>query len=179
MRIDVPEEAVLDAVLFDPQGAAAILHQLAITETAWIRPGLLDDISTKAGVDPQRFKRLLDALCAAGIANRLDDAVGLCVARDDALRHASVLRGAAYALHRHRDANQLEITLTPPAHPSRLMEVLPKGAFRGLDCITPRTVLWSLPAKLGADLSFLARSLTVKGSTGSKACSTQQGPGRW
>lgn len=129
MSIDVPEDAVLDAVFFDPQGAASILHQLAQIEAASIRPGLLDDICQKAGIEPQRFARLLSALCGAGITIRYGDSIGLSVARDDALRHASVLRGAAYARHRHRDSNELEITLTPPAHPSRLMEVLPKGGF--------------------------------------------------
>jgi len=45
------------------------------------------------------------------------------------LRYAAVLRGVAYARYRQRDSNQIEITLSPPALPSRLMEILPKQGF--------------------------------------------------
>jgi phosphatidylserine/phosphatidylglycerophosphate/cardiolipin synthase-like enzyme len=40
-----------------------------------------------------------------------------------------MLRGVAYAQYRQRDSNQVDITLSPPAHPSRLMEILPKQGF--------------------------------------------------
>ena len=57
------------------------------------------------------------------------DGYGLSVSPANALRYAAVLRGVAYAQHRHRDANTVEITLSPPASPSRLMETLPKSGF--------------------------------------------------
>lgn len=129
MWINVPEEAVLDAVLFDPHGAASVLHQLACTDASPVRSALLNDICKNGNHAPQRFRELLDALIAAGVLDRDDGGVRLLVSREDAVRHAAVLRGAAYARYRHRDANQVEITLSPPAHPSRLMEVLPKAGF--------------------------------------------------
>ncbi|MFM9850252.1 MAG: phospholipase D-like domain-containing protein [Hyphomicrobiaceae bacterium] len=129
MKLDLPEEALLDAVSFDPRGAALMLQQLATAQVSIARAGLLDDMRGGANLSPQRFQDLLEALIGAGAISRSPDGVSLAITQGDALRHAAVLRGAAYAKYRHRDSNSVEITLSPPAHPSRLMEVLPKSGF--------------------------------------------------
>ncbi|WP_439542591.1 phospholipase D-like domain-containing protein [Hyphomicrobium sp.] len=129
MKIDLPEEALLDAVSFDTRGAALLLQQLATAQVSIVRAGLLDDMRGVANLSPQRFRDLLEALIGAGAISRSQDGVSLAISREDALRHAAVLRGASYAKYRHRDSNSVEITLSPPAHPSRLMERLPKGGF--------------------------------------------------
>jgi len=90
---------------------------------------LLDDIARKENMPTQRLQPLLTALCASGLVSAHTDGFVLVVDSEEALRHAAVLRGVAYAQYRHRDANQVEITLSPPAHPSRLMEILPKQGF--------------------------------------------------
>src|SRR5262249_48335302 len=77
----------------------------------------------------QRLQPLLAALSASGLIRSEGSRFALAVNGEEALRHAAVLRGVAYAHYRHRDANQVEITLSPPAYPSRLMEMLPKQGF--------------------------------------------------
>lgn len=129
MKFSVPEEAVLDAVEFDPLGAALVLQQFAAAEPSILRAGLIDDIREASGLSQQRFTKLIDPLIATGALQNHSDGLSLAISREDARRHAAVLRGAAYANYRHRDTNTVEITLTPPANPSRLIEVLPKSNF--------------------------------------------------
>ena len=119
----------MDAALFDPLGAATLLSAFARRGSAPVRSGLLDDIARKENMPTQRLQPLLTALCASGLVSAHTDGFVLVVDSEEALRHAAVLRGVAYAQYRHRDANQVEITLSPPAHPSRLMEILPKQGF--------------------------------------------------
>ena len=124
-----PEEAVVDAVLFDPLGAQVLLTALARSGAMPVGPGLLHDISDKEALTPERMGTLLSALQTAGLIRPESDGYSLRIPPLDAMRCAAVLRGVAYAQHRHRDANQVEITLSPPARPSRLMDVLPNKGF--------------------------------------------------
>jgi phosphatidylserine/phosphatidylglycerophosphate/cardiolipin synthase-like enzyme len=119
----------VDAALFDPLGAAILLSAFARRGSAPVRSGLLTDIARKENLPTQRLQPLLAALCASGLVSAGADGFVLVVDGEEALRHAAVLRGVAYAQFRHREANQVEITLSPPAHPSRLMEMLPKQGF--------------------------------------------------
>ena len=129
MKASIPEEATVDAVLFDPLGAATLLSAFASRGSAPVRSGLLADIARNENLPTHRLQPLLAALCASGLVSADSDGFVLAVDGEEALRHAAVLRGVAYAQYRHRDANQVEITLSPPAHPSRLMEMLPKQGF--------------------------------------------------
>ena len=69
------------------------------------------------------------SLLEAGLLSQVGNGISLTVSKDDTLRYAAVLRGVAYARYRQRDSNQVEITLSPPALPSLLMEMLPKQGF--------------------------------------------------
>ncbi len=124
-----PEEAVVDAVLADPLGAEMVLAAIARSPAEALRQRLLDDIARKEDLASDRLERLLAALQSSGVIHIAGDRWELTVSASDALRYAAVLRGVAYAQHRHRDANTVEITLSPPASPSRLMERLPKAGF--------------------------------------------------
>jgi len=129
MKASIAEEAIVDAVLFDPLVAAALLIHVANRDSLSIRAGLLDDIAREQNITSLKLESVLEALLEAGLLSRMQDGIALTVPKNDALRHAAVLRGVAYARYRQRDANQVEITLSPPAHPSRLMEMLPKQGF--------------------------------------------------
>lgn len=130
MSTDVPpEEAVVDAVLFDPLGAQVLLTAFVHSGPMPVGLGLLHDIFRKEAMAPDRMRTLLNALATAGLIRLEYDGYSLCIPPLDAIRCAAVLRGVAYAQHRHRDANQVEITLSPPVRPSRLMEVLPSKGF--------------------------------------------------
>src|ERR1019366_1899135 len=129
MNASIPEEAIVDAVISDPLVAARLLVLLANRDSLSIRAGLLDDIAREQSITSQKLETVLEALLEAGLLSQVRDGIALTVPKNDALRHAAVLRGVAYARYRQRDANQVEITLSPPAHPSRLMETLPKQGF--------------------------------------------------
>lgn len=125
-----PEEAVVDAALFDPLGAATLLSAFANPSSAPVRSGLLADIARKREPAVPAVAAAPSGTVRIRAGQRADaDGFVLAVDGEEALRHAAVLRGVAYAQYRHRDANQVEITLSPPAHPSRLMEMLPKQGF--------------------------------------------------
>lgn len=124
-----PEEAVVDAVLSDPLGAQILLTALAQNPARVMRRSLLTDLSRRENISSDRLRGLLGALDATGMVRVDQESCELKVSAADALRYAAVLRGVAYSQHRHRDANNVEIVLSPPASPSRLMEVLPKVGF--------------------------------------------------
>lgn len=124
-----PEEAVVDAVLFDSLGAQTLLEAFAHSSTRIVRRSLLADMCRKENFTSDRLQALLAALQSTGLIRAEHESCELCVSSADALRFAAVLRGVAYAQHRRRDANNAEITLSPPASPSRLMESLPKNGF--------------------------------------------------
>ena len=129
MSASIPEEAIVDAVLFEPLAAAALLVRLANCNALSIRAGLLDDIAREQNITSQKLDSVLAGMLEAGLLSQMGDGISLTVSKNDALRYAAVLRGVAYARYRQRDSNQVEITLSPPAHPSRLMETLPKQGF--------------------------------------------------
>lgn len=125
----IPEEAVVDAIRSEHMAAAELLVQLANRDSLSMRAGLLDDLAREQSISSQKLNTLLQSLIDAGLLARTKDRIVLASGSTDALRYAAVLRGVAYARHRQRDANQVEITLSPPAHPSRLIEMLPKQGF--------------------------------------------------
>lgn len=124
-----PEEAIVDAALADPLGAEALLTALAHSPGRVLGPALLADLSRKHTLTSDRLQALISALYGTGVMRSAGDECELLVAPPDALRYAAVLRGVAFAQHRQRDANTVDITLSPPASPSRLMETLPKAGF--------------------------------------------------
>jgi phosphatidylserine/phosphatidylglycerophosphate/cardiolipin synthase-like enzyme len=124
-----PEEAIVDAVLSDPLGAEILLTALANAPGRMLGPALLADLSRKHSLTSDRAQALLAALHTTGVIRRGPIECELLVTPADALRYATVLRGVAFAQHRQRDANSVDITLSPPASPSRLMETLPKAGF--------------------------------------------------
>jgi phosphatidylserine/phosphatidylglycerophosphate/cardiolipin synthase-like enzyme len=125
----IPEEAVVDAIRSEHLAAAELLVQLANRDSLSMRAGLLDDFAREQSISLQKLNTLLQSLIDAGLLARTHESIVLASAGNDALRYAAVLRGVAYARYRERDANQVEITLSPPALPSRLMETLPKQGF--------------------------------------------------
>lgn len=129
MNASIPEDAIVDAVLFDPLTAAALLVHLANSNALSMRTALLDDVARGQNTTSHKLGLVLRGLLETGLLSSVQDGISLTVPRNEAVRYAAVLRGVAYARYRQRDSNQIEITLSPPAHPSRLMEILPKQGF--------------------------------------------------
>ncbi|MGB4108040.1 MAG: phospholipase D-like domain-containing protein [Alphaproteobacteria bacterium] len=125
-----PEEAIVDATLHNPLEAAHLLTIFAKRGSAPFRRQLLNDIIRSQDISSQIIEKLLISFIEIGLVKYFDgENLILSISSDEALRHAAVLRGVAYANFRSRDANSVEITLSPPASPSRLMEELPKQGF--------------------------------------------------
>jgi phosphatidylserine/phosphatidylglycerophosphate/cardiolipin synthase-like enzyme len=110
-------------------GAEIVLTALAHSAGRVLRPSSLADLVRKENFASDRLPPILAALHSTGVLVAGQDSCELRVGSADAMRYAAVLRGVAFARHRHRDANTVEITLSPPASPSRLMEALPKAGF--------------------------------------------------
>jgi phosphatidylserine/phosphatidylglycerophosphate/cardiolipin synthase-like enzyme len=129
MKPAIPEEAVVDATLFDPLGASVVLAQLAANQSAVVRNAVLDDIARKESFSSLRLAPIIKAFCGIGVLTPIADGYAFGTSIEEIRLHAAVLRGVAYAAYRHRDSNEIDITLSPPAHPSRLMEILPTQGF--------------------------------------------------
>ena len=131
MSVSIPEEAVVDAVSSDPLIAAALLVFLANHESLSMRDGSIDDFAREHNVALHKLASIMSAMTSAGLLIVPQNAGGIAlgVSKSESLLHAAVLRGVAYAKYRQRDSNEIDITLSPPAHPSRLMEILPKQGF--------------------------------------------------
>lgn len=125
----LPEEAVVDVLYFDPLGAAIVLGHFANSRSLAIGPGLLADISRNENLPTSRLEPILTSLTAAGLCSKNGDRYVLNTGPEDALRFAALMRGVGYARYRHRDLNQVEVTLSPPPLPSRLMEMLPRQGY--------------------------------------------------
>ena len=129
MTLSIPEEAVVDAVSSDSLVAASLLVSLANRETLPMRDGAIDDFAREHNISLQKLSSIIHAMTSAGLLTAPNGGIGLAVSKSEGLLHAAVLRGVAYAKYRQRDSNEIDITLSPPAHPSRLMEILPKQGF--------------------------------------------------
>lgn len=125
----VPEEAVVDAISSDALKAGALLEVWSDQGQRWFGDAFLADLARKVGLSVPEIRGVLAGLCSVGVFERAGDTWRLVVDAQEAKRHAAVLRGVAYAGFRQRDANDVEIALSPPAHPSRLMELLPRQGF--------------------------------------------------
>ena len=129
MTMSIPEEAVVDAVASDPLVAAALLVSLANRDSLSMGTGLVDDFAREYNVPLQKLDSIIQPMTAAGLLSMSQNGITLAVSKSEGLLHAAVLRGVAYAQYRQRDSNQIDITLSPPGHPSRLMQILPKQGF--------------------------------------------------
>lgn len=127
--MSIPEEAVVDAVASDPLVAAALLVSLANRDSLSMGTGLVDDFAREYNVPLQKLDSIIQPMTAAGLLSMSQNGITLAVSKSEGLLHAAVLRGVAYAQYRQRDSNQIDITLSPPGHPSRLMQILPKQGF--------------------------------------------------
>src|SRR5438270_3226318 len=163
MNASIPEEAIADAVLSDPLVAATLLVYLANRDSLSIRAGLLDDIARDQNITLQKLESILEPLLETGLLSQVQGAIALAVTKNDALRYAAVLRGVAYARCRQRDVNRVEITLSPPAHPSQLMEMLPKQGFSWTRLYHTKDSLIELASQAERQLVIVSQFLDREG----------------
>lgn len=90
---------------------------------------MIADMARDEGVSTERTRKLVDSFVDLRILGRASGVLTRLVSQSDARDGSIFLRGAANAAFEFRDSNSVEIVLSPPLHPSRLMEVLPKQKF--------------------------------------------------
>ena len=118
-----------DSLGFNALGAATILLALSNLPPE-SHPGVvLDDIAKEAGIFGETLRKITETMVSIGLLEVNASGLRLIVSATEAQQKAAFLEGFAYAQHQQRDLNQVEITLSPPSRPSRLMGLLPKQGF--------------------------------------------------
>jgi hypothetical protein len=86
-------------------------------------------MATNEGISTERTHRLIDSFVELRVLDRSSGTLTRVLSQPEVRDGSIFLRGAANAAFEFRDSNSVEIVLSPPLHPSRLMEVLPKQKF--------------------------------------------------
>lgn len=159
----MPERALVDASQDDPLGVSVLLSALARRGPGPVRIVVLSDIGRKEELSQERLEGALRTLRDLGVVSSEGDGIVLRVENEEALSHAAVLRGVAYARHCQRDTNTVEIALSPPARPSRLMEVLPKMGYAWARLHDTRDSLIELAASATQNLTIVSPFLDQEG----------------
>lgn len=108
------------------------------------------------GVSTERTRKLVDSFVDLRILERASGVFTRLLSQSDARDSSIFLRGAANAVFEFRDSNSVEIVLSPPLHPSRLMEVLPKQKFGWARLHNTRDALISLASTAKRRLVILS-----------------------
>jgi hypothetical protein len=160
----VPEHRLAEALFFDPLSAAKTIDAILRAPNSTVGTTVLNDIRREEGISPDRFTVVLRALHEVGILRTTPEGqVILAVSNIDADSHCSFLRGLAQAQYLQRDANQIEITLSPPMQPSRLMERLPSAGFGWARLHDTKDSLHSLARSSGKRLVIMSPFLDEYG----------------
>lgn len=125
----VSDEFLFRALRFDLLGASRLLGAIARFPSAHLTSEMIEDIARDEGVSAERTRRLIDSFVELRIIERSSGILTRVLSQSDALEGSIFLRGAANAAFEFTDSNTVEIVLSPPLYPSRLMEVLPKQKF--------------------------------------------------
>ncbi len=125
----ISDEFLLASLSFDPLGASRLLGAIARSPGPHLSVDIIADMARDEGLSAERSRRIVDAFVKLRILEDTSGNLTRLLAEPDALEKSIFLRGAAHATFEFKDRNDVEIVLSPPLHPSRLMEVLPKQKF--------------------------------------------------
>jgi hypothetical protein len=160
----ISEHKLAEALFFDPLSATKIIAAILRAPNSRVGAPVLDDIRRQEDISLERFEGILTVLHQVGLLqSSTESQVSLAVSEADASSHCSFLRGLALAKYLHRDANQIEITLSPPMQPSRLMERLPSVGFGWARLHDTRDSLHSLAKKADKRLVIMSPFLDEYG----------------
>lgn len=125
----ISDDLLFRSLRFDLLGASQLLSAIALAPSPQLSAGMIADMARDEGVSSERTRRLIDSFVELRILERASGVLTRVLSQSDARDGSTFLRGAANATFEFRDSNSVEIVLSPPLHPSRLMEVLPKQKF--------------------------------------------------
>lgn len=134
-RSNIPNSVVADALAFNPMGASKLLEAWARLAPSTQSHDLIEDVAREAGMFGEQLRGILKALAAIKAVKEEANGIRLLWSPTEVEEKAAFLQGYAYARHSHKELNQIDITLSPPSRPSRLMDTLPRQGFAwaGLD----------------------------------------------
>lgn len=123
------DDLLLKTFRFDLLGASRLFDAFAFFANPQLSAEMIGDMARDAGISAERTRRLVDAFVDIRVLERSAGLFSRRVSQLEAKEGSIFLRGAANAVFEFRDSNTVEIVLSPPLQPSRLMEVLPKKKF--------------------------------------------------
>jgi phosphatidylserine/phosphatidylglycerophosphate/cardiolipin synthase-like enzyme len=128
-RKPISDDLLFRSLRFDLLGASRLLGAISRSPSPHLSADMISDLARDEGVSTERTRMVIDSLVELRILDRSSGVLTLVLSQSDARDGSIFLRGAANAEFEFRDSNSVEIVLSPPLHPSRLMEVLPRQKF--------------------------------------------------
>ena len=163
-----PHKPITDDLLFrslgfDLLGASRLLSAISRSPSPRLSADMISDMARDEGVSTERMRKLIDSFLELRILERSSGILKRILLQSDARDSSIFLRGAATAAFEFRDSNSVEIVLSPPLHPSRLMEVLPKQKFGWARLHNTRDALIALASTAKTRLMILSPFLDEVG----------------
>jgi hypothetical protein len=155
-RKPIGDDLLFRALCFDLLGASRLLSAISRPPSPHLSADLIADMARDEGVSAERTRKLIDSFVEIRILERSSGVITRLLSQSDARDGSIFLRGAANAAFEFRDSNSVEIVLSPPLHPSRLMEVLPKQKFGWARLHNTRDALIGLAATARRRLVILS-----------------------
>lgn len=152
----ISDELLFRSLRFDLLGASRLLSAIAQSPSSHLSADMITDMARDEGVSSERTHRLIDSFVELRILERSSGVLTRVLSQSDARDGSIFLRGAANAAFEFRDSNSVEIVLSPPLHPSRLMEVLPKQRFGWARLHNTRDALIALASTARSRLAILS-----------------------
>ncbi len=152
----ISDELLFGVLRFDLLGASRLLGAIARSPSPHLSADMIADVARDEGISAERTRKLIDCLIYLRILERSSGILTCILSPSDARDVSIFLRGAATAAFEFRDSNNVEIVLSPPLHPSRLMEVLPKQKFGWARLHNTRDALIALASTANRRLVILS-----------------------
>lgn len=152
----ISDELLFRSLRFDLLGASRLLSAIAQSPSSHLSADMITDMARDEGVSSERTHRLIDSFVELRILERSSGVLTRVLSQSDARDGSIFLCGAANATFEFRDSNTVEIVLSPPLHPSRLMEVLPKQRFGWARLHNTRDALIALASTARSRLAILS-----------------------
>lgn len=155
-RKPIGDDLLFRVLRFDLLGASRLLSAISRPPSPDLSADLIADMALDEGVSAERTRKLIDSFVEIRILERSSGVITRLLSQSDARDGSIFLRGAAHAAFEFRDSNNVEIVLSPPLHPSRLMQVLPKQKFGWARLHNTRDALIALAATARRRLVILS-----------------------
>lgn len=125
----ISDDLLFRSLRFDLLGASRLLSAISRCPSRHLSADMIADMARDEGISTERTRRLVDSFVELRVLDLSSGTLTRVLSQPDVRDGSIFLRGAANAAFEFRDSNSVEIVLSPPLHPSRLMEVLPKQKF--------------------------------------------------